>query len=525
MPVTNVIIVPDLTPAQNRGLRLIAGGLAAVLAVAAAVAGELWSHSATGAPGVLAGAVCSGCAAVAGLALAAGPARWQRPLVSSWRRIAAQMRSAPPATDIRTGVGLASIGAVSLTLIVARSLALSQNPWDDDQGAFLITAQEIHDRGGLTALWSSLWDGSFPEANRHPLYLAMLSLWPTVGGGEVLSATLGALTFVVLTTVAARTLGWPVAGVFGVLLGTNAAFCLFSTRIVCEVLLVLLCGLAWLAHVRPIDAPHRAVITGPRCAAAGALLGLAWLTKGTGLVLFGAYVVWLMIAAWRASGDGSTMHTRSRAARLCMVGWPVVIAGSAFLLVGSPLIARNVQRFGNPFHNLNSLLLFADRYEDLPAMVERGLSTGDAAREYMQTHSAGDMVRREATGLAWEAFIIVRSLGPAPLDDARVLFGLPVVLLAAAGMAVRRRPADGLLLAWTTVSGVMFAWYVPIAAGERFILPLLAPLLVAASEVLVLLIGQSLPGARRWWWRAAAVWSVVWVLACWLSSGFVDRNG
>ena len=148
--------------------------------------------------------------------------------------------------------------------------------------------------------------------------------------------------------------------------------------------------------------------------------------------------------------------------RACVLSMACALAG--FSIVGSPLIARNVQRFGNPFHNLNSLLLFADRYEDLPNMVERGLTTGAAAQEFWQAHSLGDLARREAGGLVWEAFIIVRSLGPAPLDDARVLFGLPLALLAAAGMAARRAPADGLLLIWGVICWGMFAWYVPIAA-------------------------------------------------------------
>jgi hypothetical protein len=203
----------------------------------------------------------------------------------------------------------------------------------------------------------------------------------------------------------------------------------------------------------------------------------------------------------------------------------VICALLAFLVVGSPLIARNVQRFGNPLHNLNSLLLFADRYEDLPIMVDRGLTTGDAAQEYWSTHSLADVARREAGGLVWEAFIIVRSLGPAPLDDARVLFGLPIALLAAAGMAVRREPADGLLLIWGLICWGLFAWYVPIAAGERFILPLLGPALISASRVVATLAATAAP-ERRWVWAGGAVcWSVVWVLACWLTDEFVDRNG
>jgi hypothetical protein len=124
------------------------------------------------------------------------------------------------------------------------------------------------------------------------------------------------------------------------------------------------------------------------------------------------------------------------------------------------------------------------------------------------------MARREASGLVWELFIMLRSLGPAPLDDSRILFGIPIAGLAIAVAWSQRRWEHGLLLVWCLGFWVVFAWYVPIAAGERFILPILAPLLVLAAEGILRLAPQQRSGAVLW---AGGLWSVAWLALTYLS--------
>ncbi|MFO1092591.1 MAG: hypothetical protein U0992_04650 [Planctomycetaceae bacterium] len=501
--------VPDVTPAAARWLRVAALLLGLSLGGAACVAAQLGAagHS----PGAVAAAAIAALAALPALGLVLGPTHWQAPLWNVWHASKNRLQGAPVAIPREIAAALMAVGGVAYLILVARLLSISQNPWDDDQGAFLLTAQEIHDHGGLPWLWRALWSGEFAEANRHPLYLGLLALCPSVRGGQWLSVLLGVATFVVLVGATARRFDRYTAGLFSVLLGTNAAFCLYSTRIVCEILLVLLCGLAWLMHTPSPRRPDDSVISPARCSAGGALLGLAWLTKGTGLVLFVAYGAWLMLTAFRAR--------RSIGAMLP----PLACALAAFVIVSLPLLVRNTIRFGNPVHNLNSLLLFADHYDDLAGMVDRHWTTGQAARAWWVTHSAYDAVRREATGLIWEAYIILRSFGPAPLDDARLLFGLPLAVFAIGLLVARPTAAGGLLVVWGAASWLMFAWYVPIAAGERFILPLLGPaLILAAAAVVRAFQGRRAPQAAL---AAGIVWSVFWVVAAWFSAGFGEGGG
>ncbi len=483
------------------------GGFSAGLGLAAAGAGAL--------------------ALLSAVMLLAPPAWWQRalmPLAATRRR----MLSANLNDGQRTGGILLLIAGVAWILMLSRHLALPQNPWDDDQGAFLITAQEIHKSGGVGGLIKSLLSGEFAEDNRHPLYLALLSLHPTFEFGKALSATIGSAALLWLTILLGRRRGWQTAGVFAVLLATNSACIRFSSTVVCDILMLFMAGLIWLVHLPRIESKSLQDTPSPppsqefpcrdaSCfAATGALLGLAWLTKGTGLLLLGGYLIWLIAASLRAtSADGLRTETSRGSSRVWRGLRRTAVVLMAFAVIASPLLVRNIRRFGSPFHNVNSLLLFADRYEDLDPMLQAGVTTGDAARQWIATHDIGDILRRELSGLIWELFIILRSLGPAPLDDARVLVGLPLAMLAALWMSARRATADGLLLAWTFVCWAVFAWYVPIAAGERFILPLLVPLLATAAESIIRLVNSSRLRSTGIL-VACALWAAAWTTAAWI---------
>jgi hypothetical protein len=500
-------------------------------------------------------------AALAGIALiavAVGPAAWWQRCESMIHRIHQRFAAAPLVDDSKTGWLLIGLALAAFAALLIRFFPLQQNPWDDDQGAFLLTARDIHNSGGIGWLLSALFRGEFTEANRHPLYLAFLSFRPTFDAAKVLSAAIGIVTLALTTAMTARRIGWLRAGVFGVLLATNYEFCFHATRVVCEIVIVLLSGLLWLWHVpvrkgtakeggslRDPDPAGASLTVSDDCDAgpsrdleqdpghgvtgllwpmlAGVLLGLLYLTKGTGLLLWAGYVLWLLFA-WLWPAEDATM-IGGRAARLRTLVLRTGIVTAAFLLVSSPLLVRNLRRYDSPFYNINSLLLFADQYDDINQFLADGTTTREAARQFFANHTASDIVHREVSGLVWETFIILRSLGPAPLDDSRVLFGLPLAGIAVLTMLSRRNAADGLFLVWGVILWLMFAWYVPIAASERFILPLLVPLLYLAAEGIVRTIGALRPAAAQLLPWAAAAWVAITVTAAFLSGTLAGRLG
>lgn len=156
----------------------------------------------------------------------------------------------------------------------------------------------------------------------------------------------------------------------------------------------------------------------------------------------------------------------------------------AFAIVAAPLLVRNSLRFGSPTYNVNSYLLWVDTYESPNALAGR-MTLAEARAAYLQSHSVADLIRREATGLAWEAFIGLRTLGPAPWDDARVLVGLPLLVFGLLGLYATTQEAAFALVLWTGITWIVMAWYIPIAAGDRFMMPLLIPWLTLAADGLV----------------------------------------
>ncbi len=117
------------------------------------------------------------------------------------------------------------------------------------------------------------------------------------------------------------------AGLLAILLGSNGAWVYHTPRFVCECQLAGISGLAWLELSRRDESHGRL-----RALLIGGLIGLAWLTKGTGLLLLAA-----VLAAQVLLGISDITVRRQRV--LCLA---TILA--AFVIVASPLLVRNSSR-------------------------------------------------------------------------------------------------------------------------------------------------------------------------------------
>ena len=449
---------------------------------------------------------------LAGLVLASLAVRVSDSRIAAWRSRVAEFLSRTqfhPATNLgqRAGLSLVVFGSLLFAINTVWVFQHQDTPDDDDQYAYLLTAREIHARGGLVPLWNDLWAGRFEESNRHPLLLAILSLNPTEAFGRAVSVTLASVTLMLTLLLVWRRMGPLTAGLLSVLLGTNGAWLYHAPRIVCESLLTGLAGLLWLSLWTPSEPesnsgrPARFV---RQALLAGVLCGLVYLTKGTGLLLFaGIGFAYIMSATRSEKSCGESLGS-------------LALFALTFAAVASPVLVRNTIRFGSPTYNINSYLLWVDAYESPNAMAER-MTTSEARTAYLATHSFTDLIERQATGLAWEAFIGLRTLGPAPLDDARVLCGLPLCVLGLLGLCHAPRFPALVLLLWTGIVWVAMAWYVPIAAGDRFVMPLLIPWLTLAADGLARIphATNAAPTTLRRIVLAAIVWGATTTILVW----------
>ena len=470
-----------------RWLRLVAAGLATALLIIGWVVGRLQLDSPTIAKGV----ICFG-VTVASIALFMGACGPDRRLREAWlicARFLSRRERPLVALSPSANATIIALAILSYLILVTRALSVPDDPRRDDQGAYLEVAQEIRSSGGLTTLASDLFTGTFREANRHPLYIAVLSTVPDYRSGRWQAAVIGLITLIVLTVLIGKRYSWSVGGIFAVLLATNEMFLEGTTRTVCEGLMVLWGGLLWwwLGHeawsgtATPDSAAGESLPSLRKsvrlAAVTGALCGLLWLTKGTGLLITVATIAALLIVHRRAPRRGFAV---------------VMLLATTFLLVGSPLIVRNLQRFGEPFYNVNTFLLFTERFEDLEPLVESGRSSREIGMEYLSTASPGALVRRFVHGLVWEAFIGLRSLGPAYWGDARVLWVTAYLLVIPLGwgppVTISQRAT---LLLWVGLCWPLFGWYVPIAAGGRFVAPLLPALLCVIAVGISRIVARS----------------------------------
>jgi hypothetical protein len=210
----------------------------------------------------------------------------------------------------------------------------------------------------------------------------------------------------------------------------------------------------------------------------GALLGLAYLTKGTAPIFLAGIVGACFITRW------TTVESASSKQRLISSLMAVLVVCVGWVVVAHPLLIRNVKVYGEPLYSANQTFFYLDSFPSGadPFGQVAAMGTHQEIRaDYLANHSFADMTKRAVTGTGWQSYIFIRSLGPTPLDDSRVLLGIAFLLLAGLALLHESTAIKTALAIWVTLSLLLFGWYIPIAAGQRFMAPLLPLLLVFAG--------------------------------------------
>ncbi len=189
---------------------------------------------------------------------------------------------------------------------------------------------------------------------------------------------------------------------------------------------------------------------------AGAFLGAAWLAKGSALLSLAAAVAWLLVRG------GGRWRGRAAHAGLLLAG---------FALAGSPLLAWNAARHGDPVHNVNSAHV---QWEDAWDFDLDRRSTATPAT-YVAKHDLPDAVGRLARGFARQKGV-------------EWVYGFLALTLACALLGrlgpAPRRAWRGLAVATALAWLPAFAWYAPIVSSRRLLFPIFAVLIPPALDLL-----------------------------------------
>lgn len=334
----------------------------------------------------------------------------------------------------------------------------------------------------------------FGDRNRMPLYPATLA-WLDPGNWESFVERSVWCTIIISAVVL---LGVGVAaycllpGGAATVLLLAAAFCTFvrqASFVQPELLYYGLFFALWLTLCRVLRRPD------PRWAAlAGLLAGLAYLTKASALPALLAYAVVALgqvgLAFRRQRAAPNAHQPRPRAVALSLL---IVLALFAVLVY--PYVSASNTRFGRYFYNVNSTFFmwcdnwaeacdFAERYDLQAGYPDAPAEQVPSPERYWRTHSGGQMLDRLSYGLGRLAAMVFG--GPFGYGKyAVVVLALSVLLAVRPGRAWGLvRLGYGAVVVFALLLGVgyllVYAWYVPIGYGDRFVASLFLPVMFSA---------------------------------------------
>jgi hypothetical protein len=304
------------------------------------------------------------------------------------------------------------------------------------------------------------------DGYHHPLLPALIAPFAEktliyFAKAKLVNVAIGALAFWVIAWVGLRLVG--PTPTFLALVAIAPGLSNKSAELTAEPLLLLLMVLTFDGLVRGFE---RAQFW----AFAGATAGLAYLTKGSALLLLIAYAL-----------------TVIRGAPKLVLTPRFWLFPLTFALVASPLLAYNWQVFGSPIFNYNTAhVIWLDYTEEQMIMFDKGLPT---MFSYLATHRLADMLRRLLKGLVitrgvewvWPFLILFVFVPKRWLTYFRVLPTKPLMATV----------ASTLVLTYY----LPFAWSAVVQRGIRYLLPTFPIIFLLLADIIVFYMARLV----SWW--------------------------
>jgi hypothetical protein len=292
-----------------------------------------------------------------------------------------------------------------------------------------------------------------PFAEKHLIYFAKAKL---------INIVIGAVAFWVIAWVGLRLVG-PIP-TFLALVAISPGLSNKSAEFTAEPLLLLLIVLTFYGLVRGFARPKFWIM-------AGVSAGLAYLTKGSGLLLLMVYV----LSVFR--------------------GAPKVVMTPRFWLfplalgiVAAPLLVYNWLVFGSPIFNYNTAhVIWLDYTEQQMIMFDTSPPTMSS---YVATHTVGEALRRLLKGL-----VMVR--GVEWVWPFLLIFAfLPKQWLAYFRASPEKQPMVTVATTLVLAFYLPFSWSAVVQRGIRYLLPIFPILFLLLADVIVF---YGKVAGRLWW--------------------------
>jgi len=333
----------------------------------------------------------------------------------------------------------------------------NSNSSGGDQGKTLLVGLMIRDRTALT------------DGIRNPLYPALISLFAQRDLGyftkaKFVSLVIGLAALLTVYLLGRRLYSSGVGLVVMFLLSINNEFRWASFSVLVEVLLVLLFLVTWYCVIKGLAESNYRYL-----AWAGFFAGLAYLTKGTSMLLFFAFLVSIVIVA--------IVYKKIPAGRGALSFL------LPFVVVVSILLVYNYRVYRNPFFNYGTThALWLEEWEEFYSL--QSLPT---VSTYLKTHTLQEIVARQWAGMKVVVHVFTDVLLWLKSSSIHSWLKSPFVLVPAlvivVGLALysrekvisywQRRRDEVILTAVPVVLFYLtFAWYAQVLTDRRFLLPL-----------------------------------------------------
>jgi hypothetical protein len=361
-------------------------------------------------------------------------------------------RARTPSWQLWGAYGLLFLTFVTITYDHAKAW---NNPNRGDQDLDLILGLKIRNLEALS------------DGYHHPLLPALIAPFAEkdlvyFAKAKLVNVVIGAVAFWVVAYVGLRMVG-PLP-TFLALAALAPGLSNKSAELTAEPLLLLFLVLTFYYLVSGFEQPRA-------WALAGACAALAYLTKGSGLLLVLAYVLAVLKSAPKL-----TLTARF---------WLFPLA---FGLVASPLLAYNWQAFGSPLFNYNTAhVIWLDYTEEQMIMFDNAPPTMSS---YLATHSSGQILARWLRGL-------VRVRGAEWVIPFLVLFVfVPKQWLAYFAEAPAKRLTVSVASTLVLTFYLPFAWSSSIQRGIRYLFPIFPIMFLLLSDLVVFYAVRFI----RWRW-------------------------
>lgn len=353
-----------------------------------------------------------------------------------------------------------------------------QDPVEMDTTAYLRTALEIRQTGGVLGHLANCWNGVYTEATQHPLYPLFISGFAERNfdffvRAKMFTAWTGFIFLFAFWTVVHRSAGKLEAFIALFLVLFSATFIHLSTMVACESLFTIFFILFLFCAAQGFEKKGYWI-------AAGASASLAFLSKSLGILTL---PIFLFPALWICRGKWAQLFRRKEF-------WGFF---AVFILIALPLLIRNVRVYGHPLYSDSSAVLWLDRWHDY--MAPDIHTNPPTLLSYWKAHGFSGMLKVFLEGLiVRDPKMLIDGLKPFafwrhPLDPStlkgyyaqtvpwQALWALFLVVLGILGMRLKKSEPLTVMSAWTLVIFLVFVgWYSKIFPGApptRLIYPVL----------------------------------------------------